>query len=115
MDQILPAVQTWLLEVGAKELLPSLIRGAIAFILAYLAAHAGILAKIGVSVAGNTLIVNLDTLQIFLVALLMGTLTALLRAAQHHTVAAVTGAPQSGAVVSVPCSGTKDASKPATP
>ncbi len=103
MDQTLPAdpsltesLKTWAVEVLAKKMLPSLLKGALVFVLAYLAAHAGILAKIGVSVVGNTIVLNLDTLQATGGALLMGLLTALLTAAQHHTVAAVTGAPQSG-------------------
>lgn len=94
------SLKVWLIEVGLKKMGPSLIRAAIAGGLGLIAAHANVLANFGIvydKVAG-TITLHLDTLDVWLMTVGLGTITALLTAAQHHTVAAVTGTPQSGDV-----------------
>jgi xanthine/uracil permease len=93
------SIKEWLLEVGAKKLLPSLIKGAIAALVGLVLAHKGVLDAIGVSydAPGRTIDINLDTLTIWLVTVGTGLVTALFTALQHHTTAAVTGQPQDGA------------------
>lgn len=93
------SLKEWVIEVGAKKLLPSLIKGAIAALVGLVAAHHGVLDAIGVSydAPGRTIDINLDTFTIWLVTVGTGLLTALFTALQHHTAAAVTGQPQDGA------------------
>lgn len=92
------SLKEWIIEVGAKKLVPSLVKGAIAALVGLVLAHQGVLDAIGVSydAPGRTIDINLDTLTIWLVTCGTGLMTALFTALQHHTEAAVTGQPQDG-------------------
>lgn len=92
------SLKEWFIEVAVKKMGPSLIKGAIAALVGIMMAHQGVLDALGISYdkAGNTIDINLTTFSVWAVALLSGGATALFTALQHHTVAAVTGQPQSG-------------------
>lgn len=92
------SLKLWFLNVALKQMGPSLIRAAIAWVIAMIMAHAGVLAIFGVvyDAATKTITLHLDTLQTWLLGGGLGILTAFLRAGQHHSMAALTGAPQTG-------------------
>lgn len=92
------SLKEWVIEVGVKKLMPSLVKGAIAALVGLFLAHKGVLDAIGVSydATGRTIDINLDTLTIWLVTIGTGLITALFTALQHHTIAAVEGKPQDG-------------------
>jgi len=77
---------------------PSLIRGALAAVVGLVAAHHGVLAGLGLTYdpTNNRLGLDLDAFGTYLLPLGAGLITACFAGLQHHTVAAVTGAPQSG-------------------
>lgn len=77
---------------------PSLIKGALAALVGLIAAHQGILSHIGITYdpSGHTIDLDLDTLSGYVMVAGGGLLTAFFTAMQHHTVAAVVGAPQDG-------------------
>lgn len=92
------SIKLWLINVGLKKMGPSLIRAALAFFVGIMAAHAGILATLGVvyDATAKTVTLHIDTLQTWLLGGGLGLITAALTAAQHHTTAAITGQPQDG-------------------
>lgn len=96
---MLTTVKTWLLEVALKKLVPSLLRGALAAMAAFLMAHANVLAHFGVSYdsAKEVLSVDFGTLKVILGSLMVGGIASALRLVQHHTEATVKGEPQAGA------------------
>lgn len=81
------ALKIWLVQVGIKKLGPSLIRAALAWIVALFAAHAGMLATFGIvyDKVANTLTLHIGTLESWLLGVGLGLITASLAAAQHHT------------------------------
>lgn len=92
------AIKLWAINVGLKKMGPSLIRAALAWVIAMVAAHAGMLSTFGIiyDKAAQTITLHLDTLQTWLLGGGLGLLTAALTAAQHHTEATVKGQPQTG-------------------
>ena len=92
------SIKLWLINVGLKQMGPSLIRAALAFVIGIVAAHQGLLSTFGVvyDASGKTLTLHIDTLQTWLLGGGLGLVTAALTAAQHHTQAAITGQPQDG-------------------
>lgn len=92
------SLKTWAVEVLWKQMGPSLIRGALAAVVGLVAANHGALAFIGLTYdpTQNTLNLDLDTFGKYILILGTGGLTAIFAALQHHTVAVVTGTPQSG-------------------
>ena len=92
------AFKLWLVNVGIKQMGPSLIRAAVAWAVAIVAAHQGMLTTFGViyDASAHTLTLHIDTLQGWMLGGGLGLITAFLTAAQHHTTAVVTGAPQDG-------------------
>lgn len=92
------SVKLWLTNVALKKMGPSLIRAAVAWVVAMVAAHAGMLATFGViyDQAAHTVTLHIDTLQAWLLGGGLGLVTAFLAAAQHHATATVTGQPQDG-------------------
>lgn len=91
-------MKIWFIEVAIKKMLPSLIKTSIMALIAYMAAHQNLLSALGVSWAaqGHSINIDLDTLSAWALIAIPGAITALLTAFQHHTIAAVTGTPQSG-------------------
>lgn len=92
------SIKLWLVNVGVKQMGPSLIRAGIALLMGFLAAHQGLLTHFGViwDASSKTLTLRVDTLQEWLLGGGLGLLTAFMTAAQHHTTAALTGQPQDG-------------------
>jgi hypothetical protein len=90
------AFKLWLVNVGLKKMGPSLIRAAVAWAVAVVAAHQGMLTTFGViyDASAHTLTLHIDTLQGWMLGGGLGLITAFLTAAQHHTTAVVTGASQ---------------------
>jgi hypothetical protein len=88
----------WIIEVAIKKMGPSLIKGAIAAGLGIMAAHQGLLNSLGITWdgAGHCISIDLDTLGAWALVACSGSIMALFTGIQHHTAAAVTGAPQSG-------------------
>lgn len=94
-------LKIYLIEVGIKKIVPSLIKGGLAALVGLLAAHNGLLSSLGVTydTTGQVISFNLSAFSHWLeVIALSGTLTGTLTALFHHTGAAVTGTPQSGDV-----------------
>jgi len=91
-------LKIWLIEVALKKLGPSIIKTGLATLLGLLAAHQGMLSSLGITYdkTAGLITLNLGMLQTWLLAGGMGLVTALLTVVQHHTEAAVTGAPQTG-------------------
>jgi hypothetical protein len=100
-------MKTYVVEVLIKKMGPSAVRAGLAAFIGIILAHQGMLAKFGVvyDQASNTLSLHLSTLQEWCDVSGMGLIAAVLMGIQHHTVAAVTGAPQTGAPA--PQGGTK--------
>lgn len=92
------AFKAWLIQVGIKKMGPSLIRAALAWVVALIAAHSGMLETFGVvyDKVAHTVTLHIDTLESWLLGGGLGMITAAFAAAQHHTVASVKGEPQSG-------------------
>ena len=92
------SIRSWFVNIAAKQMLPSLVRAGLAAGTGLLVAHAGLLAGLGITYdkVGGVITIHLGALQDWLVAGGLGSITAILAALQHHTVAAVTGAPQDG-------------------
>lgn len=92
------SLKTWLVEVGYKKLAPSLIKGALAALVGLIAAHQGMLEVIGIvyDKVGNCLVIDLDKFANWMFVISSGGIEAIMTALQHHTVAAVKQAPQSG-------------------
>lgn len=90
--------KTWLIEVAWKQMGPSLIKGVLAALVGYVAAHQGALAALGLTYdpVNNRLGLDLDAFGKYGLIAGTGVITAILTALQHHTVAAVKGVPQSG-------------------
>lgn len=111
------SLKTWLIEVGFKKIAPSLITGALAALVGLLTAHKGILSSMGITYdpSGNTIDLHLNTLAGYLVVAGTGLLTAFFTAAQHHTVAAVTNAPQDGDQRQIPTDPTVGGSRKEDP
>ena len=91
-------LKTWVVEVFIKKLGPSFLRSGIASLGVVLAAHAGLLTAMGITydAVKHVISVDLNVLSDWLIFAGPGGLTAFLALVQHHTVAAVAGAPQSG-------------------
>lgn len=85
------SVKMWAIQVGIKKMGPSLVRAALAWILALVAAHEGLLAAFGIvyDQAAKTLILHVDTLESWLLGAGLGLITASLAAVQHHAGTAV--------------------------
>lgn len=100
-------IQTWLVEVGVKKMLPSLIRTSLMALIAYMAAHQNLLHSLGVSwdPDGHTIDIDMDTLSTWLLIAVPGAITALMTAFQHHTGAVIAGKPQDGDMRSNPPQG----------
>lgn len=98
------SLKLWAINIGLKHLGPSLIRAAVAWAIAMLAAHQGMLEMFGViyDKTAGTVTLHIDTLQTWMLGGGLGLITAFLRAGQHHTMATLTGAPQTGATDVVP-------------
>ena len=94
----------WMVEVFAKKIGPSLIKGALAALVGYVAAHHGLLASFGLTYdpTQNTLNLDLDTFGKYLLIVGTGAITALFTALQHHTEAAIKNTPQSGDLRQLP-------------
>lgn len=92
------SIKLWFINIGLKQMGPSLIRAAVAFVVATVAAHTGALAHFGViyDKASNTLTLHINALQDWMLGGGLGLIAAFLTAAQHHTMATITGAPQDG-------------------
>lgn len=98
------SLKTWLVEVGYKKLAPALIKGALAALVGLIAAHQGMLQVIGIvyDKAGNCLVIDLDKFANWMFVASSGGIMSLLTIIQHHTIAAVTQAPQSGDLRQIP-------------
>lgn len=102
------SLKTWLVEVALKKLGPTAMAAGISALFALLAAHQGLLEQWGITFgtwplqwtgdppSGHVILIELDTVSTAALALMAALVTAAMAAAQHHTAAAVTGAPQSG-------------------
>lgn len=84
-------LKAWLIEVGIKHMGPSLIRASIAWVVALMAANAGLLATFGIvyDKVANTVTLHVGTLETWLLGIGLGLITASLRAAQYHTGSAI--------------------------
>lgn len=102
-------IKTYMAEVIVRKMAPAAIASAVAAAGTFLLAHASELEKYGITYypdfagvfsgttpSGNVLIVEFDTLQKGLALVLVALVGAFMAWTTHHTVATVTGAPQSG-------------------
>lgn len=83
---MLDSLKMWLIQVGIKKMGPSLIRAALAWVVALIAAHEGLLAAFGIvyDKVAHTLTLHVDTLESWLLGVGLGLITASLAAAGHH-------------------------------
>jgi hypothetical protein len=97
---MLEELKTYFIEVILKKYGPSFVKGAIASLFVYFGSHQGLLNSLGITwdASGHTLDIDFDTLGLWAFTAGSGLLMAALTAAQHHTGAVITGAPQSGDV-----------------
>lgn len=91
-------IKTYLVNVGVKKMLPSLIKTSIMALIAYMAAHQNLLNSLGITwdSQGHTIDIDLDTFSAWALIFVPGAITALMTAISHHTVATVKGQPQDG-------------------
>ena len=91
-------LKSWLFQVGAKKMLPSAIRAAIAALVGLMAAHSGMLAQLGIvyDKVTNDVTIHLTQLSAWLGVTGIGLITAFFTAAQHHVESTVKGEPQCG-------------------
>lgn len=105
----LDKLKTYLVEVVMKNVGPKVISSLISMGLVFLAAHQDLMEKIGITYypnfdgkwsgampTGQLITVEIATLQIWGAAALGAGVITLVAFFQHHTVATVTGSPQSG-------------------
>lgn len=102
------SLKTWAVEIGLKKLGPTALASGISALFALMAAHQGLLEQWGITYgiwplqwsgtppSGHVILIELDTVSTAALTLLAALVTAGMAAAQHHTAAAITGAPQSG-------------------
>jgi hypothetical protein len=85
-EKYMGSIKTWLIEVAVKRMGPSAIRGAILGICGWLVAKAGFLATFGIVYDGTTHIisVNLDKLNVALIALIPAVLAAVIKLVNHQ-------------------------------
>lgn len=108
---MLDKLKTYFVEVIIKKYAPTLVTTAVASFLAFLATHQGLLETWGVTFgawplawahgqepSGQVILIELDTFKTMAGAGLITLITLAMAAIQHHSVATVTGAPQSGDV-----------------
>ena len=91
-------IKIYFAEVVMKKLVPMAVVGGFTALCALLAAHHDMLSKFGVDYdsQARTIDISLDTLGNWAIVGLGALVTALMTAAKHTTVAAVTGQPLSG-------------------
>lgn len=84
-------LKTWIIDVLIKKFGPSFIRGAILGLAGFIAAKEGLLAHFGVvyDAASHIVTVNLDTLNIGLVALIPAIGGGVIKVLNHHADTAV--------------------------
>lgn len=102
-------IKTYFVEVIVKNVGPKVAASVISMLLAFLAAHQEIMQQMGITYypdfsgkwlgampTGRLLVIEFDTLQVWGGIAIVAGATALWSILQHHTVATVTGTPQSG-------------------
>lgn len=102
------SLKTWAVEVALKKIGPTALASGISALFALMAAHQGLLEQWGITYgvwplqwggtppSGHVILIELDTISTAVITLLAALVTAGFAAAQHHTAAVITGAPQSG-------------------
>lgn len=123
-------IKTYFIEVVLKNVAPKVSNAVIAGVLTFLVAHQEFMEKMGITYysaftgvfrgtppTGQILVVEFDTLGKWGALMLIAGATAAWAFFQHHAVATVTGAPQSGdkREASVPVAGGDRASDPKKP
>lgn len=110
------SLKVWAVEIGLKKLGPTALASGISALFALMAAHQGLLEQWGITYgiwplqwggtppSGHVILIELDTVSTAALTLLAALVTAGMAAAQHHTAAAITGAPQSGDMRTAPSS-----------
>lgn len=102
-------IKTYFVEVILKNVGPKVAASVMTMLITFLAAHQDLMEKLGVTYypdftgifsgkapSGRLIIIEFDTLQVWGGLALVAGATALWSIFQHHGVATVTGAPQSG-------------------
>lgn len=98
-------LKIYLVEVIVPKYIPMAVLGAFSWLGAYLVAHAGTFEPYGVTygiwplqmdASGPVILIELDTLKVKLIPILGALFTVLIAAIKHHSMAAVSGTPQSG-------------------
>jgi hypothetical protein len=102
------SLKTWIVEVALKKIGPTVAASLISSLFAFLAIHQGLLESWGITYgiwplhwggtppSGHVILIELDTISSTALTGLGVLITGLMVAAQHHTVAAIEGKPQSG-------------------
>lgn len=102
-------LKTYIAEVVARKVVPAAIASALAALGTYLVAHAAILEQYGITYgiwpfswvsgqvpSGPCILIELDTFKIKFAVAAVSLVGVAMTFLTHHTVATVTGAPQSG-------------------
>lgn len=102
-------IKTWIVEVVMKNVGPKVMSSLISMGLVFLAAHQDLMEQMGITYypdfngawhgampTGQLITVELATLKVWGAAMLGVGVVTIIALLQHHTVATITGAPQSG-------------------
>ena len=106
---MIDTLKTYFVEVVSKNVAPKVVSSLISMGLVFLAAHQDLMEQIGITYypnfngtwsgaapSGQLITIEIATLKFWGAAMLTTGVIALVAFFQHHAVAAVTGAPQSG-------------------
>ena len=95
---MMDSLKTYLVEVGVKKILPSLIKTGLMALLAYMAAHQNLLSSLGITYGAqdHTIDIDLDVMSTWLLIAVPAGITAIMTAMQHHGTAVIKALPQSG-------------------
>lgn len=92
------SIKTWLVEVILKKVIPSAVKGALAWVVGYLITHAEMLKAMGVVYMPDVqdIVIHLKVFSPWAGGALLAGAMGLFTLLQHHTVAAIKEQPQDG-------------------
>ncbi len=121
-------LRTWVVEVIVNKVSPQVVATLIAYLVAFMGAHAELMEKLGITYypdfkgiwdgaapTGQLVVIELDTLHVYCGVLLAIGLATLWGLIQHHGTAIINGTPQSGDLRTTPQLPVQDGSRETDP